>query len=844
MPSINPQSLVQIVCTGKSGSATGVGFIINKDEESTWILTCRHVVVEGTEAFPEILIEGQYRAKATFPPDSRLDVALLRCEDKALRDRPAVVLKRPHEMKIYTIFTYQQFISEGEPQPPEATVSYYDLSAYSPTTFQLLNKSDVRIERGHSGSPVLDEDQFVIGLVTEVGSFGSSPREGPGDISISVTSVSELLGWPDFPSYLITPRVPAPVQVGAEDLEIATSVQILVAASNDLNDQLALMQETIIRTNLAPSVRAFPVQVYEWGPEIRRLVPRPEPGEDVWSPSIDDFDGYVFLIGLNSARHSVMSRLQDLETKTRASESTQENQPGRRLIYRLVESASPANLTSQLKNFFDELQEERIRFVDCPRQEFPGRFWNDYQVLIGNLVKYQRHPRMARPAPVRSAAPKEITNPYRGLESYLEKHWFLFHGRANEVSDLRDVLASQSHGLIAIIGPSGSGKSSLVRAGLFKRLKLNGIEGSIDWKTLDLTLSQHWDDEGRLLAPLHALARVMLPTPSAEDTSEDKERQEKQAKQLVYDLQFDVTGVVAARLEDQPAAARLLLFVDQFEEIFTGAYTEDQSRNFLASISQLAEHRRVNVIITMRSEFYQPLLGTTLRSLDGAQKPFWLKPADTQSLVDAIYLPAALSGFRFEDNRLAYQIIEDLRPGAGALPLLSYALESLVKTSKGKELTWSAYRKMDGVKGVIQNQINEVAKDVSPDVIGALFRRLVTVDSEGTVGKKPALLDSSWTADVIRLKDQLVEKRLLVVGTSPSPTAPVTIEIAHEALLSNWKELAKWIERSRDALTIMRNVEAAALEWKNELAKASKEQAMAGAASAGAGAGAVHVQPD
>jgi hypothetical protein len=210
--------------------------------------------------------------------------------------------------------------------------------------------------------------------------------------------------------------------------------------------------------------------------------------------------------------------------------------------------------------------------------------------------------------------------------------------------------------------------------------------------------------------------------------------------------------------------------------------------------------------------------------------------------VDAIYLPAAISGFRFEDNRLAYQILQDLQPGAGALPLLSYALESLVEASTGRELTWAAYRKMGGVNGVIQNQIDEVAKGVKAEVIGALFRRLVTVDPDGTVGKKPAFLDSTWTDDVIKLKDSLVEKRLLVVGPSSASTEAVIVEVAHEALLSNWKELADWINSSRDALTTMRNVEASALEWKAELAKLDKEQPMA--ATAAAGSNAVQARPE
>jgi hypothetical protein len=239
--------------------------------------------------------------------------------------------------------------------------------------------------------------------------------------------------------------------------------------------------------------------------------------------------------------------------------------------------------------------------MDCPIADFSGRFWNDYQALIPGLVESPAHPRRS----VNFPAPEMTRNPYRGLKPYLQDHWTLFHGRANEVSELRDLLAGRPHGLIPIIGPSGSGKSSLVRAGLFNRLRLNGIESSGTWKTVDLTLSQHRDDEGegQLRPPLQALARSILPKPSAHDTSEDTERRENEAAQLVYDLKFNVSAVVTALLKDAPATSRLLLFVDQFEEIFTVTYPEDEARDFLASIFQLAELERVNVITTTRSEF-------------------------------------------------------------------------------------------------------------------------------------------------------------------------------------------------------------------------------------------------
>ena len=232
------------------------------------------------------------------------------------------------------------------------------------------------------------------------------------------------------------------------------------------------------------------------------------------------------------------------------------------------------------------------------------------------------------------------------------------------------------------------------------------------------------------------------------------------------------------------------------------------------------------MIITLRADFYPRLLEPAIARLVEGHQTYWLKSPDEQALVAAMYWPAAVNGYRFEDHNLFVQILRD---AAGALPLLSYALEQLAAQAYANHMVinWSDYRDIGGVQGVIQHQVEQALGEVSPETLESalnnLFRRLVTVNEEGAPARRPAYFnpdDGTWTPEAIRLKEALVDKRLLF--TDSRDGRPV-IEIAHEALLSSWDQLREWIARARNALLLLQRVESAACEWRDKRAEAHSE---------------------
>ena len=391
-------------------------------------------------------------------------------------------------------------------------------------------------------------------------------------------------------------------------------------------------------------------------------------------------------------------------------------------------------------------------------------------------------------------------NPYKGLRAFGEADAADFYGRDALVGELARALAD--HGLIAVVGPSGIGKSSIVKAGLLPSLRRGALPGSEQWLVTDIFPGSYPYEE---LAA--ALLRVAVERPD----------------DLVEQLARDELGIRRVVKRILPAGSELLLVVDQFEELFALTADEEMRRRFLAGLTALADdpHSPARVLVTLRADFLDhPLRYPEFGELLRAGMVAVAAPSEDE-LAEAIERPARRVGVRFEPG-LVSEIIADVRNQPGALPLLQYALTELFAARASDTLTLEGYVATGGVVGALGRRAEELYDRLRPSAQAAcrqVFLRLVNVD--------PAAQDTRRRVSRRELRqleldpnalDQVIsrygEHRLLSFDREPLTRTP-TVEVAHEAILSQWDRLGGWIEERREDLLLHRRLVEAVAEWRD-----------------------------
>jgi len=370
-------------------------------------------------------------------------------------------------------------------------------------------------------------------------------------------------------------------------------------------------------------------------------------------------------------------------------------------------------------------------------------------------------------------------SPFPGLRAFGQDDVPIYFGRERETDGLIRRLAEGAR-FIAVVGASGSGKSSLVAAGLLPRLADNAIPGSRDWLRIRFTPGELGEN------PFIALAAAFGPV---------LERQNRQQRDVAARLETDpgaLAELTALMLDDQPEWSELLLFVDQLEELFT-VVAEGYRGTFSNLLAHAAMLPQLRIVVSLRADFYhrcleQPALEGPLRA-----GSYPLSAPGVGALYEMITRPAALTGLTFEDE-LPERFLEDAGGETGALPLIAFALEQLyAQRSPEGRLTHSAYEGLGGVKGAIRRHAEDsyLALDTdSQATLPSVFRGLVQVDhtEEGRVatrGRVP-LEKVAPTPEARRLVSAFTQARLLrqTKGENDQPV----VEIAHEALLE-WPRL-------------------------------------------------------
>ncbi len=430
-------------------------------------------------------------------------------------------------------------------------------------------------------------------------------------------------------------------------------------------------------------------------------------------------------------------------------------------------------------------------------------------------------------------------SPYRGLEAFDMEHAPIFFGRTRAIGEIRDALvrhAAQGCSFLMIFGMSGSGKSSLVRAGVLPTLTQPGVvEGVALWRWSIFKPSDASDDllYGLALALLEPKALPEIGMDAAELAALLREAPQRAVSSLHAALE---KAALATQEQEQLAsvpAARLALLVDQFEEIFTLDWLGAEERQtFVAVLSVLACSGLISIIATMRSDFYARCAEIPdLVKLKEGSGQYHLVPPTFAEIGQILIQPTRAAGLRFEVDPISGERLSDVLHDAagknpGALPLLQFTLDELFKsrTEKGV-LTFEAYRQLGGLEGALAERAEAVFQSLSKAAqaeLPGVLRALVTVDTErdSLIAARRVMINSVVTNEARRtLIKAFIDARLLVVdeaeGTGATAAEPV-IRVAHEALLRHWPRLQEWLVGDIDFLRARTRITAEVTHWQTE----------------------------
>ncbi|MEE8584279.1 MAG: hypothetical protein V3T83_05435, partial [Acidobacteriota bacterium] len=366
----------------------------------------------------------------------------------------------------------------------------------------------------------------------------------------------------------------------------------------------------------------------------------------------------------------------------------------------------------------------------------------------------------------------------------------------------------EANRFLAVVGASGSGKSSLVRAGLVPALQRGELLGSERWPIVTLRPGQE---------PLEQLAIALSACREVSTVdSPDAFRRELEADP------HNLHRRLATALHESPPDRRVCLVVDQFEEAFALCENLETRSKFIDALVHAAgvARGRTVVVLTLRADFYSKCSGhpqlTTLLS----DHQVYVEPMSDSELRDAIERPAQLVGCELEPG-LTELLIRDFRQQSGGLPLLQHALERLWGKRTGRRLTLTAYKRdLGGLQGALKEHADGLFAQFSEDEKKAcrhIFQRLVKL-GEGAEDTRrqaapPSLIPVGAPSETFeKVLESLTRERLLT-AESDLPGQVSTVEIAHEELIRSWPKLGGWIEEDRDSLRVRERLSLDAEEW-------------------------------
>ena len=401
----------------------------------------------------------------------------------------------------------------------------------------------------------------------------------------------------------------------------------------------------------------------------------------------------------------------------------------------------------------DQVEPESIE-ADQGKRQTPGFFPLKKHDKGEYIFLHPKHRLNLPPIPSRS--------PYKGLESFDEDDQLLFYGRDDAIKELR--AKTEHNRLVVVSGASGTGKSSVIKAGLLPVLRAEGF------RILEVMRP------GR-----HPLAKL--------------------------DMLLEEAGTVAADVSGQTDGKGWVLLIDQFEEVITRCTDPDEREQFDVRLKQLLDDDRIHrIILTVRADF-EPQLNSGALQKDWTRGRYTVPPFSLEDLREIIVLPTAQEVLIFDPEELVEEIIDEVVQSPGAMPLLSYTLAELYEAyrTSGREdraLKKEDYDKLGGVMGALRTRAENLYASLPPaqqSTMRKIMLRMVSVEGD-LAGKRVPLADLDYSAEenprVEEVIERLVEARLVVKGLN-------YIEPAHDALVRAWKTLHDWIHvTGRDKLLL------------------------------------------
>ena len=397
-------------------------------------------------------------------------------------------------------------------------------------------------------------------------------------------------------------------------------------------------------------------------------------------------------------------------------------------------------------------------------------------------------------------APEPTGRPYVGLNAFSEGDRKFFCGRDSLVAELLERLKTSN--LVALVGPSGSGKSSLMLAGVAPALQGGTLPGS-----------ERWLQSGRIVPgsdPLRNLAGAL-----ARASGQDRNWEDQQ-----IDLMRRNPNSLSDLLTSLCDAGSVLM-IDQFEEVFTLCQSETDrlafDLNLAATVQSSTRHI---VLLTMRDDYLgylrmvprmQPLIDKAMR-VPGT--------LTEEELKDAIQRPAEMVGLRFDDG-VVDALVADLKGVASALPLLQFSLLQLWDRRSRNRLTMNAYREIGGGKLGLAKVADEFFENSlageEQEIAKRIFMWLVK-PGQGMVEfvSRRVRKNDLYQIAAPQIVDPILEKleaARLIKFTEPESVDDTEVEVAHEALIRNWGLLGEWLSKAREELSMKQRLELRASDW-------------------------------
>src|SRR6516165_8324313 len=528
---------------------------------------------------------------------------------------------------------------------------------------------------------------------------------------------------------------------------------------------------------------------------------------------------------------------------------------------------------------WDSVQEFFVRWEANSEGNFAGVF-NQYCNLQEFEELFRGHFRDFLLGQVDQEASQKLLNrkvrrwkssPFRGLNVFDFEHAPIFHGRTRAIGRVLEALEAQVRAqrpFVLVVGASGSGKSSLVRAGVLPLLtQPETIEGVGLWRWA-VTRPGAGGSGGDCFDALAAALLEPSALPALQDPesrnairdlgSELREHSdsvalrvrdaldhgarewkiqrchslEEKERQLRSSGRLDEADVARRQRERvELPKVRLALVVDQLEELFTTGFSLEVRQKYVSALAGLVRSGRVFVLATLRTDFYASYQEfPDLIELTEPGGKFDLRPPTPSEIGNMIQLPAEAAGLHFEqDLETGQRLDQALRDAASAtpesLPLLEHVLSLLYDQQSGRGddlLRWSEYRELGELKGALAKHAEAVFGTLGPDAQRAfplVMPHLVTLgQGEEEVPNRRTVpyrdLVASGETDQAGAKgfvDLFIEKRLLVADTDPQ--GEVTVSIAHEALLREWQRIKEWLKENREFLRMRDRLDSSLKLW-------------------------------